>query len=221
MERWQWILMILPVMAVGTGLYFLIKERLDSRWKIAAKCMVTWMAVCTAAVGVIQQQEHPWKSLIFWAVLLFMAADGLLEVVFPAGAAVFAVGHILLITWYIQNGGFHPEAMLLFAVLCLGAVFLFRKEEKMLLEQKKYLQIAGLYLYLAFLMTMVSMAAFLPASSGREGILPAVGAFAFAASDMMVGKNVLTGLSRRKNEFALCLYYAAVLCIALTAWTKV
>lgn len=219
-KQWQWLMMVIPVMAAGTVIYFLMKYRMNSRWQILAKCMVTWMAVCTAAAGLIQRQENPAGNLIFWAVLLFMAADGLLEAVFPAGAGVFAVGHILLIVWYVQNGGFHPEAAVLFAALCLGASVLFAREQRALFRQKKYFSVAGLYLYLAFLMAMVSMAVFLPVSAGKAGIPAAVGASAFAVSDMMVGKNVLTGLSKRGNEFALCLYYAAVLCISLAAWTE-
>ena len=79
MSRWQWLLLALPEMAAGTGTYFLLKYRLDSKWKILAKCMVTWMAVCTAAAGVIFQAASPFGNLIFWAMVLFLLADGLLE----------------------------------------------------------------------------------------------------------------------------------------------
>lgn len=218
MERWQWLLLAVPEMAAGTGTYFLLKYRTDSRWKILAKCMVTWMAVCTAAAGVILQDASPFGNLIFWAMILFLAADGLLEVCFPAGAAVFALGHVLLIVWYFRQGGIHPMTAVVFIIFCLAAVLLFREECVRLWRAKKYLYLTGLLFYLAFLMTMVSMAVLLPAAVGGWGVLPAAGAFAFAVSDMMVGKNVLTGLSRRKNDFALCLYYAAVLSIALAPW---
>lgn len=218
MDRWQWTVMMLPGMAAGTGAYFLMKYRMESRWKILAKCMVTWMAVCTAAAGVLQRGENPFLSLIFWAMVLFMTADGLLEVYFPAGAAVFGLGHVFLILWYFEKGGFRFETAEIFAVLFLGVSALFRKEKRDLLDRKKYLQVIGLYLYLVFLMAMVSMAVLLPVPLGKEGILPAAGASAFAVSDMMVGKNALTGLPRRVNDFALILYYAAVTCIALVTW---
>ena len=218
MSRWQWLLLALPEMAAGTGTYFLLKYRLDSKWKILAKCMVTWMAVCTAAAGVIFQDASPFGNLIFWAMVLFLLADGLLEVCFPAGAAVFALGHVLLIVWYFLQGVVHPMTAVVFVVLCLASILLFREECRKLWSEKKYLYLTGLLCYLAFLMAMVSMAVSLPAAAGRREILPAAGALAFAVSDMMVGKNVLAGLSRKKNDFALCLYYAAVLAIALVTW---
>ena len=218
MERWQWLLFAVPEMAAGTGTYFLLKYRLDSKWKILAKCMVTWMAVCTAAAGVILQNANPFGSLIFWAMVLFLAADGLLEIRFPAGATVFALGHGLLIVWYFPQGGLHPMTAAVFVVLCLAAILLFRRECRKLWGEKKYPYLIGMLFYLAFLMLMVSMAVLLPASVGAKGFLPAAGAFAFAVSDMMIGKNVLVGLSRRKNDFALCLYYAAVLAISLMTW---
>lgn len=218
MNQWQWAAMILPEMAAGTGAYFLMKYRMNSRWKILAKCMVTWMAVCTAAAGVMQNQNSPFQSLIFWAMVLFMTADGLLEVHFPAGAAVFGLGHVCLIVWYFEKGGFHHETAEIFVVLFLGASVLFRKEKRRLLDGKKYLHVTGLYLYLVFLMAMVSMAVMLWASLGKEGILPGIGAAAFAVSDMMVGKNALTGLPRKVNDLALGLYYLAVFCIALATW---
>ena len=80
--------------------------------------------------------------------------------------------------------------------------------------------LTGSVLYLAFLMPMVARAVLLPAVMGTKGWLPGIGALAFAGSDMMVGKNVLVGLQRRKNDFALCLYYAAVLMIAFVTWTE-
>lgn len=210
--------MVLPEMAAGTGAYFLMKYRMNSRWKILAKCMVTWMAVCTAAAGIMQHQESPFRSLIFWAMLLFMTADGLLEVHFPAGAAMFGLGHVFLILWYFEKGGFQVRTAEVFAVLFLAASFLFRKEKRRLLDKNRYLHISGLYLYLVFLMAMVSMAVMLPVSVGNEGMLPGIGASAFAVSDMMVGKNALSGLSRRMNDLALILYYLAVFCIALVTW---
>ena len=153
-------------MAAGTGAYFLMKYRMNTRWKIMAKCMVTWMAVCTAAVGLLQQQKHPFEDMIFWAMVLF------------------------------------------------------RKECRKLWTERNYLYLAGMLLYLAFLMLMVSMAVLLPTVMETKGLLPGIGALAFAGSDMMVGKNVLVGLPRRKNDFALCLYYAAVLMIAFVTWTE-
>ena len=218
MERWQWLLLALPEMAAGTGVYFLLKFRLVSKWKILAKCMVTWMAVCTAAAGVILQGKTPFASLIFWAMVLFLAADGLLEVCFPAGAAVFALGHVLLIVWFFRQGGLHPMTAAVFLVLCLVALLLFRGECGKLWKEKNYLIMGGLLFYLDFLMLMVSMAVLLPVSMGGKGLLPGAGALACAASDMMVGKNILVGLSRKKNDFALGLYYAAVLAIALVTW---
>ena len=220
MNRWQWLLLVLPEMAAGTGAYFLMKYRMNTRWKIMAKCMVTWMAVCTAAVGLLQQQKHPFEDMIFWAMVLFLAADGLLEICFPAGAAVFGLGHVLLILWYFRHGGLHPMTAAVFAVLCLAALVLFRKECRKLWTERNYLYLAGMLLYLAFLMLMVSMAVLLPTVMGTKGLLPGIGALAFAGSDMMVGKNVLVGLPRRKNDFALCLYYAAVLMIAFVTWTE-
>lgn len=107
-----------------------------------------------------------------------------------------------------------------FAVLCLAALVLFRKECRKLWTERNYLYLAGMLLYLAFLMLMVSMAVLLPTVMGTKCLLPGIGALAFAGSDMMVGKNVLVGLPRRKNDFALCLYYAAVLMIAFVTWTE-
>ena len=93
-------------------------------------------------------------SLIFWAMVLFLAADGLLEIRFPAGATVFALGHGLLIVWYFLQGGLHPMTAAVFVVLCLAAILLFRRECRKLWGEKKYQYLIGLLFYLAFLMLM-------------------------------------------------------------------
>ena len=41
MNRWQWLLLVLPEMAAGTGAYFLMKYRMNTYSSVFRKCCVS------------------------------------------------------------------------------------------------------------------------------------------------------------------------------------
>lgn len=48
------------------------------------------------------------KKWILAALVLFLLADGFLEVQFFLGMGVFAAGHLILIGWFLTRGAYTP-----------------------------------------------------------------------------------------------------------------
>ena len=236
-----WILMAVPMMAAGVVTYFWVKKRQKDNFHILPKCMTTWIVVCTAAAGLWSGAE---AFEMLAAMILFLAADALLEVKFYWGMVAFGAGHLILLAWLVSQGPLHPASIVIWAVCMAGTLILFRGEIR---ENRENPVIYGMFLYPALLLVMVSVAVMLPVQAGKQYTLAAVGAVLFGISDMMVGKGFF--ISRGKMESpseiselscnagkgqcrenwmlkyygqlsyaALSLYYAGIFCLALMTW---
>lgn len=210
-----WMAVVVPVIAAGETLHFKMKEQSDKRWNILPKCLATWMMVCTAALGVFLVGSSDSSGWILAAMVLFLIADGCLEIHFFLGMGVFAAGHLALIVWLVLQGHFTGMAVPVWVVCMAATLGLFRKELSRGKEDHRfYLMI----LYPAVLMAMTAAAVMLPFIGGMEYTWTAVGAFLFSVSDMMVGKKFFEKLPEKLDYWALTLYYCGIFCLAMGTW---
>lgn len=210
-----WILITAPVIASGTALHNKMKEQSDKRWVILPKCLATWMMVCTALLGTFQFGTGKSSGWILAAMVLFLIADGLLELRFFPGMAMFAAGHLALIIWFILQRHFTVISVPVWITGMAVVLWLFRKELSGAKEEPKlYLMI----LYAAVLIGMTAIAVTLPFTAGKTYGWAAAGAVMFSMSDMMVGKNFFKRLPKKLDHWGLRLYYAGIFCLSMMTW---
>lgn len=210
-----WIGVVVPVIAAGEALHFKLKEQSEKSWYILPKCLATWMIVCTAALGIFQNGNVNHSRWILYAMCFFIVADGLLELRFFWGMAVFAAGHAWLIGWFFVQGYFQALSIPVWILGMAGTLVLFRKE---LEEGKKDPRIYLMILYPAVLLIMASVALLLPFAAGAKYSWAAFGAVLFSISDMMVGKGFFHKLSNKMDYLALAMYYSGIFCLAMMTW---
>ena len=212
-----WGILVIPVIAAGITLHFKIKEWGKQKWNILPKCLSTWMIVCTGFLGIwarvdIQGLDKKW---ILAALLLFLLADGLLEIQFFLGMGVFGAGHLILIGWFLTRGAYTPVSFFWWLLFMGISLYIFRRE---LEGGKENPWLYAMILYPAVLMGMTAVAVMLPAKLGPDYLRAGIGALLFAVSDLMVGKGFFHKLSKPMSVLALSLYYAGIFCISLITW---
>lgn len=212
-----WAVLVIPVIAAGMILHFKIKEWGYGRWNILPKCLSTWMVVCTGILGLWARGdgEGMGKTWILAALVLFLLADGFLELNFFVGMGVFGVGHLLLVGWFLARGVYSPISLLIWLLFMGASLWLFRKE---LFGGQKNPMLYAMILYPAILMGMAAIAVMLPFQLGNFYIWTAVGALLFVVSDMMVGKGFFRKLSKTADYTALSLYYMGIFCLSMITW---
>lgn len=214
MKMGQWLTGVLPVMAACCWIYIWMRENGQQKRGLPAKCGVTWLVVCTAAIGLTSKGVYPLKSLIFWALLLFLAADALLELYFAAGLLAFGGGHLLLMLWLFGREAPTAASLVIWVVIAGLVVTGFWPEIVSCRRDKKKLLV---FLYPAAVAAMVSAAVVLPVNHGMRYLPAAVGAVLFAVSDYILGKRHFGEICAGLNRAALVLYYLGILLIALAA----
>ena len=212
-----YMILAVPVIVAGMVLHFKLKEWGKGRWNILPKCLSTWAVVCVGFLGFVSADggRDMEKSWILAALLLFLLADGFLEIQFFLGMGVFGAGHLLLIIWILRQGAWSLISLPVWAVFLGLSLLLFQKE---LREGKNHPKIYLMILYPAILMGMAALAVVLPWKLGIDYLWAGVGAVLFAVSDLMVGKGFFHKLSRSMNYLALSLYYGGIFFLALMIW---
>ena len=212
-----WGILVIPVIAAGMTLHFKIKEWGKQKWNILPKCLSTWMIVCTGFLGIWARRDSQGldKKWILAALLLFLLADGLLEVQFFLGMGVFGAGHLILIGWFLTRGAYTPVRFFWWLLFMGISLYIFRGE---LEGGKENPWLYAMILYPAVLMGMTAVAVMLPAKLGPDYLRAGIGALLFAVSDLMVGKGFFHKLSKPMSVLALSLYYAGIFCISLITW---
>ena len=201
---WVWPLLYLPVMAAFFGIYAATRPQGVSLWRSAAKCGATFTAVMTAVVGAMLQG---W--LLVLALALCCAADFAIERSFIAGVVGFALAHAAFIAYILLAACPVWASLPLGAALFAAECILFARELRALGGKG-----AALLFYPAVLAAMTALAAALPFTAGPRYAIFALGAAAFAVSDVFVAKDALSGATDRQRNGALLLYYLAVYAMA-------
>ena len=206
------ICLLVPLMAVGTVLYFVFQYRGKKALSLCWKSFASGMMVVLCAVSLTMQGKPFWESLLFWGLADCCVSDCVLELHFVSGMAAFGAAHVLFILWILQAGKPVWISILLWLALYGITAFLYRKIIPTLGNK-----LVPFLLYPAVLMAMASLALVLPFTAGERYWPSAIGAQVFAVSDLLVAKGVLVGNSRSCEHFTLALYDLALLGLALGA----
>lgn len=201
---WLWAALSLPVMLLFHYIYTRTRGE-KAHWHSLSKSGASFVAVMTAALGASLVQKTPQSGLLVLAAALCCASDFILDKWFVPGMAGFALAHFVFIGYMLclqpPHPGSLPLALLFFAV----TAFLFRRDIKNLGKRT-----VPFVLYPVVLAAMAGMAAVLPFTLSPRYTLFALGAAAFAVSDLFVARDALTGLTERRRHGALLLYYCAL-----------
>ena len=199
------ILIAAAVLTAAFGQYYFRKK------KLLFKALATCMPVAVALLYTLRagEQGRFVSLLILAGAFLCMTADVLLELVFLAGVAAFALGHVCFLTAYIHLTPVRLMTVILFLLLLHG----------------KFLPNFGsqaIYLvgYGALLSFMTAMAFTVAVQSeGPAGKLMAAGGICFYISDNILGFRILHEKNNRlSGAVLLTLYYSAVYLIAAGLW---
>lgn len=224
------------VLMTAFGTYYFLKKPTDRKRALFFK------ALATAVPGALMLLHLPGgasgvDSLAFAgtlaAIVLYMAADVLLECRFIWGAASFAAGHICMAAGFLFSGetvllrlgegGYRPDGELLlltgavYAGSILAACLALRTYFPALRKKKLFYPLIA---YILVLGVMVSLAVTAGVRSGDvSGMIPAAGGICFAVSDILLGRNRMgRRRSRACGALVLILYYMAVYLFALRLW---
>ncbi|ODR36339.1 hypothetical protein BEI60_13945 [Eisenbergiella tayi] len=153
--------------------------------------------------------------LILAGAFLCMTADVLLELVFLAGVAAFALGHVCFLTAYIHLTPVRLMTVILFLLLLTVMLLLHGKFLPNFGGQAIYL--VGYGALLSFMTAMAFTVAV--QSEGPAGKLMAAGGICFYISDNILGFRILHEKNNRlSGAVLLALYYSAVYLIAAGLW---
>ena len=88
------------------------------------------MIVCTGFLGIWARGDSQGldKKWILAALLLFLLADGLLEIQFFLGMGVFGAGHLILIGWFLTRGAYTPVSFFWWLLFMGISLYIFRGE---------------------------------------------------------------------------------------------
>lgn len=196
------------MLAFGTR-YFLTKDN-GSKKPLIFKALATLMPVLLSLFYAISTDEiSAWW--IFAGILCYMAADVLLEIWFLTGVAAFGIGHICVITGFIQRGILSGYVGIFF-VIFYGFMFIAVQHY---LGQLDKLLVPG-FLYAGLLCLMAAFAVTGGITMHHPGeVFMGIGGVCFVISDTILGWCYLSGnRSRRNSAVLLVLYYMAVYLLA-------
>ena len=206
-----WSAVMLPVLA---ALYITRFWMNAPKFQVLPKCAGSFVCLGTLGVGLYLSGKQPFAHLAFWALFLFMLGDFLIERRLELGGAAFAAGHLLLITWIVNQGFFTWWCVPVWLVAAGSLLAVFCR------DRNRMGRLAGaLGLYGAILTASFACAAVLPFIAGDWYWPFAAGLLCFVLSDAVLGKNELHKPSASKQWLLMALYYAALYLIAASFWS--
>ena len=208
-----WIAVCVPLMALGTVLYFTFQYRGQKALSLFWKSFASGMMVLLCGAGLVLDGKSPLNSLLFWGLAACCIADCVLELHFVSGMGAFGAAHVLFILHILSIAPPVWYSIPVWVALYGITAFLYRKTIPTLGKN-----LIPFLLYPAVLMAMAAIAVVLPFTAGTSWWSTALGALIFAISDLLVAKGVLVGNSRACQHFTLALYNAALLGLTLGVW---
>lgn len=194
------------------GSYYFLNKRVHRKAALTCKAAATFlpgMFLLLCVEGGITEWPGIW---IFAAVLLYMAADVLLECRFIWGAVCFSMGHICMIAAALTET-FRAELLLrafFFLILFFAAAYIALRTYIPHLKHKKLYYPAVGYIGLLSMMGALTLSQGVFAG-GVKGICLAAGGISFVISDILLGMNRLgKHRSMYRGAAVLILYYTAV-----------
>lgn len=181
----------------------------DLRLAVCFKVLGTLCAFSMALVGAVRLEHTYWFCAA--ALLLFAAADGLLEYNFVFGGTFFALGHGCLIFWMLSEYSI-TVTHLVVLILLLGILGYIYFRFKSSLDRKL---IPPLISYGGILSVMAACAiagGLSPEAFNTASWLMSVGGALFFISDCILIIRTASKTSGLINWIIMITYYAALLC---------
>ncbi len=178
-------------------------------------CVAGWQRAGAETDG----STLPWFMNSFWPVaglLLCLAADVLLEIVFFAGMGLFFLGHVCYILFFIQIGKVSMAAIPVFLILETVMVLYFWQYHKKLGKST-----IAYMLYGSLILVTFSFGIFLPFTAGEMGVLPAMAAVLLVISDYMLAYQIIVKKSEFREVVLLGFYWAGQYCMAMSLFLPV
>ena len=195
------------VLTLGVCLPVYVNDK-QHRWALAVKWLGTFSAAVMGIAGAIRFGGAGW--LCAAGLCVCAVADVVLEKKFYVGMACFATGHVCYVAWFLTRmplGLDHLPVFLVLAAVALGTIHCWTG-----IFNRKALPLMGYALFLC-LMGACGAACL---TTGMSGVLTAVGALLFVASDMMVYRGLLKPWSKAMDFVAMGIYYTAQLLFGLS-----
>lgn len=205
-----WIAGIVVIcLGVCMPLYKHYKSRLRLPLACAYKSLGTLSAFLAALVATIRLDPHCWFCAA--AILLYAAADTVLEFNFVLGAGVFLAGHIFNIAFFMKIA---PVSVFhLIGFLLLGALsgFVFWRWRKQIGKQMPAFMVYGVVL---MIMCISALACFM--TNTLAGILIACGGALFYISDFVLLRETIFPSPKRLDWIVMITYYSSVLLFGIS-----
>lgn len=200
----------IPIMTAFLILYGICTNKNMGNKSILPKCAGSFVSLFASAVFCYISGVSPLTSLIFWGLLLCVAADALLDIHFISGMAAFGLAHILFIIRF--SAGFSWYTPMIFVILFTAAITAFWKDFKTVNKFRWMF-----YLYPLVLAAMAALAVSLPFTLGFRFWPAALGGLLFAFSDSLVGKSFFGKKSKNIGAIIMSTYYAALYLISINS----
>jgi len=205
--------------------YLHFKQVKHKRTAITIKGLCTMIPILFCMAAVIRLKETPSLNIstvrllpdascwLLAGLLLGLVGDIVLCIHFVGGMGAFLLGHICYMIAFCKLANFQLWSIGLFIILLLLALVYFRSLIPKMGKNKIPFLIYG-----TIILVMVSIALLLPFSIGYLGILPAVGAFLFVLSDLLLARNILVRVTALSDAVSLYCYYAGQLIFAMSVY---
>lgn len=224
------------VCMTALGTFYFVKKRDKKNKALVCKAAATFLPLFLMLRNCEPAAVKTWP---FWCtalgIVLYMAADVLLECRFIPGAVCFAAGHICMGTGFAADiaagqkncgsitGLEYPAGAAvcagISALLFTGAAYAVLHRYFPYLKKKKVLFPAVLYIVILSITAALAVTETVLCADGRGRWAPAAGGCAFVLSDILLGKNRFgPRRSPVRGAFVLILYYLAVYLFAMRLW---
>ena len=199
-----------PLMILFLLLYGFCLRAGMGNLSLLAKCGGSFVSAFTAFFLLMVQGTSPLSSLLFWGLLLCVAADALLDIRFFFGVVAFGIAHILFIIRLFSLTQPNLFTLVVWVLLYSLTLLLFRKD---LRKARNPI----LFLYPAVLTGMTSLALTLPFTYGVAALPTVIGSVLFTFSDFLVGKSFFDKNPHHGGAIIMSTYYGALYLFAVNA----
>lgn len=152
----------------------------------------------------------------YWLLIglgLCVLADIMLCFRIIAGGALFFLGHLAYIIFFITLGGFHTIAIIIYTLLCVATLCYFYRYTSIVKRFRLFF-----VLYAMMILITLTLGILLPYTYGIFGIIPAIASVLLVSSDFMLARNKLLLETKTTRFVALSLYFGGQYVMAMTLY---
>lgn len=208
-----WSLTAIPLITALYFIGFLFKDNGLQKCYALPKCAGSFLCVCSAAMASVLSGGLPFDSLLFWALVLCLAGDYLIEYKITAGGIAFGGAHCLILLYSLDKGPAKPISLVIWAIVFSVFILAFHKQLPCMGKL-----LVPFICYAAVLTGGFAFAAALPFSAGMRLLPLPAGLLCFQISDMILGKRHFGCRNPHLSHILMALYYLAIYLIAATLW---